>query len=139
MNSIGVKPEFPGTMVLQTSAAFVGPRDRAAGLQGGANSYLVEPIDPPELIAALRVLCGPGTPKASCASSTACSNSARSRRTGELEKPNRLLHAEIEERRKTKTARRLAEKMELLGQLTGGIAHDFNNLLTVISGDLELL
>ena len=32
-----VKAAFPGTMVLQTSAAFVGAKDRAAGLQGGAD------------------------------------------------------------------------------------------------------
>ena len=42
--------------MLQTSATFVTAQDRATGLDGGADSYLTEPIDPEELLATVRAL-----------------------------------------------------------------------------------
>ena len=42
--------------VLQVSATLVDTQDRVAGLEGGADAYLVQPIDPDELVATIRSL-----------------------------------------------------------------------------------
>jgi len=67
-------------------------------------------------------------------------------RTEELEKANKQLRVEIEERKLAQQERlRLesellrAEKMELLGQLAGGVAHDLNNVLSGIVTYPDLL
>ena len=51
-----IKQRWPTTVVLQTSATFVTAGDRVRGLEGGADAYLVQPIDPDELVAAVRAL-----------------------------------------------------------------------------------
>ena len=53
---IKASPETAAILVLQTSAAAVQSIDRIRGLDGGADSYLVEPIEPAELIAHVRAL-----------------------------------------------------------------------------------
>jgi PAS domain S-box-containing protein len=53
---IKATPETAGILVLQTSAAAVQSIDRIRGLDGGADSYLIEPIEPAELIAHVRAL-----------------------------------------------------------------------------------
>ncbi|MDR5761814.1 response regulator [Caballeronia sp. LZ035] len=53
---IKAAPETAGTLVLQTSAAAVHSLDRIRGLEGGADSYLTEPVEPAELIAHVRAL-----------------------------------------------------------------------------------
>lgn len=52
-----IKSCFPQIIVLQTSAAFTGVADRTRALQGGADSYLVEPIAPDELLATVNAPC----------------------------------------------------------------------------------
>jgi signal transduction histidine kinase/DNA-binding response OmpR family regulator len=51
-----IKERFPGTLVLQVSASFVTARDRAEGLERGADSYLTEPVEPDELVASVKAL-----------------------------------------------------------------------------------
>ncbi|SAL79483.1 PAS/PAC sensor hybrid histidine kinase [Caballeronia peredens] len=53
---IKASPDTAGTLVLQTSAAAVHSLDRIRGLEGGADSYLTEPVEPAELIAHVRAL-----------------------------------------------------------------------------------
>ena len=51
--------ENPATktiLILQTSASFIDPADKVRALDGGADNYLVEPIEPDELIANVKAL-----------------------------------------------------------------------------------
>ena len=49
-------PSTESILVLQTSASFIGIADKVRALDGGADSYLVEPIEPEELIANVKAL-----------------------------------------------------------------------------------
>jgi signal transduction histidine kinase len=53
---IKADPATASLPVLQISAQFTRSADRAFGLEGGADGYLVAPIDPDELVAAVRAL-----------------------------------------------------------------------------------
>ena len=47
-------PATSSTIVVQMSAAFVDKRDQVHGLEGGADGYLTEPIQPEELLATVK-------------------------------------------------------------------------------------
>ena len=49
-------PNTQHILVLQTSASFIGSADKIRALDGGADNYLVEPIEPDELIANVKAL-----------------------------------------------------------------------------------
>jgi PAS domain S-box-containing protein len=49
-------PVTAHTPVLQVSATWVSTQARVAGLEGGADAYLVQPVDPEELVATIRAL-----------------------------------------------------------------------------------
>ena len=49
-------PDTHHILVLQTSASFIGSADKIRALDGGADNYLVEPIEPDELIANVKAL-----------------------------------------------------------------------------------
>lgn len=51
-----IKEKWPEVMVLMTSATFVTSEDRTVGLDAGADSYLVQPAEPLELVAAMNAL-----------------------------------------------------------------------------------
>jgi signal transduction histidine kinase len=126
-------------VVLQTSAAFIGPSDRAAALQGGADSYLVEPIEAEELVAVVRALLRMRNAEIALRTLNQALEQKVAERTQELIETNRRLAAESSERAKVEEALHHAQKLEAIGQLTGGIAHDFNNLLTVVLANFEMI
>lgn len=49
-------PATKAILILQTSASFIDPADKVRALDGGADNYLVEPIEPDELIANVKAL-----------------------------------------------------------------------------------
>ena len=51
-----IKKQSPHVLVLQISASFVTPIDRATGLDSGADAYLSQPVEPSELSATIRAL-----------------------------------------------------------------------------------
>jgi signal transduction histidine kinase len=53
---IKAEPDTARTVVLQTSACDVDPKDRVASLEAGADGYLVEPIEAEELVAHVTAL-----------------------------------------------------------------------------------
>lgn len=134
-----IKRESPSTIVLQTSAAFIKARDRAVGLDGGADSYLIEPIEPEELVATVTALLRLRKAEHDLRVLNDRLEERVGERTRELADSNRRLAAEMDQRARAEEALRHSQKLDALGRLTGGVAHDYNNLLTVIIGNLELI
>jgi PAS domain S-box-containing protein len=54
--AIKADPATAHIMVLQISAMYLSPEDRAIGLERGADTYLTEPVDPAELLGATKAL-----------------------------------------------------------------------------------
>ncbi len=134
-----IKAANPGIAVLQTSAAATSPHDRAVALDGGADGFLVEPIEPDELIATAQALLRMRGAEQELRRLNESLELLIAERTRALTEANRRLKIEIEERRKTEDVLWHTQKLEVVGQLTGGIAHDFNNLLAVIVGSMEMI
>jgi signal transduction histidine kinase len=128
-----------GICVLMTSAAFVDPTDRVAALDSGADSYLIEPFAPAELVASVRSLLRLSRAERSLRDVNETLAEKITERTRELAAVATDLELAKESSARAEEALWHTQKLEAIGRLTGGIAHDFNNLLTVVLGNLEIL
>jgi signal transduction histidine kinase len=134
-----IKAAYPSIAILQTSAAITSPQDRARALDGGADGFLLEPIQPEELQATARGLLRLRGAEQALRRMNESLELLVAGRTRELTEANRRLEVEVTERRKTEEVLWHTQRLEVVGQLTGGIAHDFNNLLAVIVGSMEMI
>ncbi|HEY1795277.1 MAG TPA: response regulator [Stellaceae bacterium] len=134
-----IKATSPQIALLQTSSALISAQDRALALEAGADSYLIEPIEPDELIAVVRALLRMRHAEQSLRQMNDALEAKVVERTSELAESHRRLMSEQAGRREAESILWHTQKLEAIGQLTGGIAHDFNNLLTIVTGNLELL
>ncbi len=132
-----IKKRWSHIFVLQTSATYVTGADRTRGLEGGADAYLVQPIDPGELIATTHALLRLRDAEEKLRRLNETLEQRILDRTRELAEANAQLQEEINQRQKAEAALVHAQKMEAIGHLTGGIAHDFNNLLTAVIGNID--
>jgi DNA-binding response OmpR family regulator len=134
-----IKKNWPTTIVLQTSATFVTPADRIRGLEGGADTYLIEPIDPDELVATVRALVRLQAAEETTRLLNATLERKIDERTRDLHKANIKLVEQIAQRERAEASLLQAQKMEAVGQLTGAMVHDFNNILASMTGYVHLV
>jgi len=134
-----IKNKWPATIVLQTSATFVTPADRTRALEGGADSYLIEPIDPDELVATVRALVRLQAAEETTRLLNATLERKIDERTRDLHRANIKLVEQIAQRERAEQSLLQAQKMEAVGQLTGAMVHDFNNILASMTGYVHLV
>jgi signal transduction histidine kinase/DNA-binding response OmpR family regulator len=101
-------PDIASTMVVQISATFIERRDKVHGLEHGADVYLVEPVQPDELIATIRALQRLVETEDALRQAHDTLETRVQERTAELAQANAALQREIAERKRAEASLRLS-------------------------------
>jgi DNA-binding response OmpR family regulator len=135
-----IKADQAAILVLQTSATFIEARDRVAGLERGADMYLVEPISGDELLASVRALLRLHRAEAEHRRLLVQEREARAladRAAEELRAGNLRLEQEVGERRRIEA--RLREGDRRKDEFLAMLAHELRNPLAPIRSAAQLL
>jgi len=103
---IKANPDIASTMVVQISATFTERRDKVHGLEHGADVYLVEPVQPDELIATMRAMQRLVETERALRQAHDTLEMRVQERTAELAQANAALHQEIAERKRAEASLR---------------------------------
>jgi signal transduction histidine kinase len=135
-----IKEDQAAVLVLQTSATFIEARDRVAGLECGADMYLVEPISGDELLASVRALLRLHRAETEHRRLLVQEREARAladRAAEELRAANLRLEQEVGERRHIEA--RLREGDRRKDEFLAMLAHELRNPLAPIRSAAHLL
>jgi signal transduction histidine kinase len=131
---IKADPHLASTLIVQISASHVESIDKARGLEGGADSYLTEPVEPDELVASVKALLRLREAEEKLRQANEALTEEMARRAALAEDNARLyqqtqaLNAELEQRVLERTAE-LDNSLKELDQFIYAVSHDFKSPL----------
>ncbi|HXH10676.1 MAG TPA: response regulator [Alphaproteobacteria bacterium] len=143
---IKLDPATAPTIVVQISATFVEGVDRVRALEGGADAYLTEPVQPDEFLATVRAMVRLRRAEEELRRARDSLELRVRERTLELEQANAALQREMAERwrleqdlQRQREALYRSERLATMGVLLANVAHELNNPLTVVQLQIDHL